>query len=764
MALTVGQLAYALRITADPGDAVDAGVTAELTRMQAVAVAYIELDVGTRAPETVRDEAVRLFTGYLYDGPDFNPGGAASSYINAWRQSGAQALLARWRQHRAGLLGPAGAAGGGAAPGAGFAGSGLDRAALTALIDERIAAADLPSSGGQGLTVEQLADLRGSVALASIQLSDRDVNFVANDGIARRTIKVPGISVFDEGTRLETDAGASSADQVDEIAFAGADVAAAREGNKVTVTVSGVTAADVQGLVAAHETTQQAEQFEAALRTETDLVSAKSVIIALSNAATMIGGRPKVPPAGEDRELVARVGSGLHHRFDVSTLRAKARVALSQQLDDTNSVSWRDGDDTFRLAMRNVDDELLFSSDTGDTYVLTVQDSQIDLQPEARRSAVPLATTIRAAMQAAVEGDVTLATNGDKLTAALKAGNIDVADLRFDAGTAVAGRYLRINAGATGFEGATIAESPVYGATVVHSGALTGLAITQTNRTLAAVARAFSTSLDLNTDPNGEGEFHYEIDLRIVNPISPMTFEESGQDDATESGLVFASVLAAQPVFVLGGDVEGHKIAEFTVLRASASPKEQGKVRVYLITSGTNKTLGYAADYTPTSGSGTGNLTVSLTMNLTFLPTDPGAASRGGATGVIALTHLQFQFGRGVLDNTHFDIRTPAYTTDIPNENKVVSIALMSDDGVGGPIPFYQDQAGTWKNGIDGRVAYPYVGSADTSSEATFGNSLTLMYGTRSLVLQATGTALNQNTYSTLRFGLNGVRCHMVHL
>ena len=629
MALTTNQLAFALRLTADVSTAPDSSIAAELTRLAGVADAFIA-DYASMAPEGVRDEAKRLMVGYLYDGPDFNPGGTGLLYVNAFRNSGAQALLSPWRVRRAGLIGPAGAAGAGAA-----AGTGLDRAALIALIDARIAAGgggngESPAQPGAGLTTQQLADLRSSIDREGISISGRDIEFVDHEGISV-TVTVPGITVLDEGTILLADGRTASADQVDELVFTGTDVTAARLGNRVTVTFSGLTVAQVEGLIAAHGSLTQLEQFEAALRTETAIITAVSTTVSSPNTAVRFTGLPKVPAADHDRELVVRVGAGLHHRIDVSTLRAKATATRPTLLDDTNSVPFVDGDDTFRIAREAGDDALLFSASTAATYAVTITDSQIDLQPAARRSAPPLATTIRGTVQAAVTGDVTLATDGDKLLASLKQNNVDPADLRFSAGSRVAGRFLTLSDDVTELVGVDAPNPGIYGSRILHDGALTGIAVVGAS-SHASNATSFTTTEYLSS--GATGEFHYEL-TATISGRSNTTVRFDGSSaapvlEADTSGIVFASRLEAQSLFVLGGVVEGQEIARFSVAYDSSRVQNlvSGIVSVYLVTQqdqSRGKAVRYAVNWDAT-GATTFNFNIAFNMKLSFVASDPGQA------------------------------------------------------------------------------------------------------------------------------------------
>lgn len=106
MAVTIGQLAAALRIT-DGTDPIDPELTI-LTRLAAVADAFNEL-LAPKAPEVIRDEAKIRFCAYLFDAPT---AGRGDFYGNGWRNSGAAGLVSRWQERRAGIQGESTAPGG----------------------------------------------------------------------------------------------------------------------------------------------------------------------------------------------------------------------------------------------------------------------------------------------------------------------------------------------------------------------------------------------------------------------------------------------------------------------------------------------------------------------------------------------------------------------------------------------------------------------------------------------------------------------------
>ena len=93
--LDAAALAAALRL----GDAPEE--TAEATRLLTYATEAATKHVPTAA-DAAHNEAVIRLAGYLFDQPF---AGRGAAYANALRNSGAAAILAPWRTHRAGTTG-----------------------------------------------------------------------------------------------------------------------------------------------------------------------------------------------------------------------------------------------------------------------------------------------------------------------------------------------------------------------------------------------------------------------------------------------------------------------------------------------------------------------------------------------------------------------------------------------------------------------------------------------------------------------------------
>ena len=100
MAVTLGQLATALRITTDATETVQEPENGILTRIQAWATDEI-VGRAPAAPDNAKDAALIVLAGYVYDRPIAERGGA---YANAWENSGASDMLRRYIQRRAFIL------------------------------------------------------------------------------------------------------------------------------------------------------------------------------------------------------------------------------------------------------------------------------------------------------------------------------------------------------------------------------------------------------------------------------------------------------------------------------------------------------------------------------------------------------------------------------------------------------------------------------------------------------------------------------------
>ena len=93
------QVAVGIRlIPADDADIEDGEL--QIVRRQCLAAVAIVEQYAPDAPDELLNEAVILTVGYLYDMPP-----SSSNHANAFRHSGAMALLAWWRNPHSGIVG-----------------------------------------------------------------------------------------------------------------------------------------------------------------------------------------------------------------------------------------------------------------------------------------------------------------------------------------------------------------------------------------------------------------------------------------------------------------------------------------------------------------------------------------------------------------------------------------------------------------------------------------------------------------------------------
>ena len=161
MAVTVEELAVAVRLS-DDGANLSAPQTAILARLKGVGEAHVALLVPD-SPGAVADEIVIRLASYLYEAPI----GRRDAYSNAWVNSGAGALAARWA--------PQAASGEHDASTTSTPGGGLSEAAALALIyawaregnDDPIPASKLSLGGVAGLddaAVQALIDTHAAMS------------------------------------------------------------------------------------------------------------------------------------------------------------------------------------------------------------------------------------------------------------------------------------------------------------------------------------------------------------------------------------------------------------------------------------------------------------------------------------------------------------------------------------------------------------------------------------------------------------------------
>ena len=93
MGLTIGELAFELRLSGAPDTAPAPGIVSALARRRTHIAKRIELYAPT-APDEAKVEAAIRYIGYSFDSPT---AAAGTAFADAFRNSGAMAELAYWR-------------------------------------------------------------------------------------------------------------------------------------------------------------------------------------------------------------------------------------------------------------------------------------------------------------------------------------------------------------------------------------------------------------------------------------------------------------------------------------------------------------------------------------------------------------------------------------------------------------------------------------------------------------------------------------------
>ena len=271
------------------------------------------------------------------------------------------------------------------------------RGVTIAQVNDRIAAVVNPHAlRGNFISSDDLdsvtrQDIRKSIDINGVSLSDRDINFFSNDGESRSRITLPGITVSDEGTVV--DVGTLGATQID---FRGSSVTVSRVTDglaRVTITGgtggqgTGPTNDDITSLIESNPDVVRSGEFEAAMRYKRDLVRGTPTTQGLSNAAGRITGNPTTGPREEDMFLEVTVAGDAVHRFLQTDLLDLSAVNDSDQLNSGNSITWTGNNSSVEYHIAHASNgEILFAAADIGSYNLTIVADHIDLEGFARRS------------------------------------------------------------------------------------------------------------------------------------------------------------------------------------------------------------------------------------------------------------------------------------------------------------------------------------------------------------------------------------------
>ena len=102
MAVTVAVLATELRLATDASAPPPEPLNGTLARTLRASQAIVSERIRGDAPEAIKDLAVIAVASYVFDRPSAAQG---ERFANAWRNSGAEAMLSRWISRRAVAIG-----------------------------------------------------------------------------------------------------------------------------------------------------------------------------------------------------------------------------------------------------------------------------------------------------------------------------------------------------------------------------------------------------------------------------------------------------------------------------------------------------------------------------------------------------------------------------------------------------------------------------------------------------------------------------------
>ena len=197
MAVTVADVALDLRLVTQAEEDLDAGLSAMLARHLGAAAAIVE-QRAPGAPEALADAATIAIAAYLFDRPSAPSG---SRFANAWTNSGASSMLARYVRRRARSVGAGGAS---AAP---SGGSGVDAVARElgrdALAAAQAAARDAGAADGKAdanaasiVRVDGEVQANAAAAAAAERLATANQQYISTvDGAVRRVGDVQSVTV-----------------------------------------------------------------------------------------------------------------------------------------------------------------------------------------------------------------------------------------------------------------------------------------------------------------------------------------------------------------------------------------------------------------------------------------------------------------------------------------------------------------------------------------------------------------------------------------
>ena len=283
--------------------------------------------------------------------------------------------------------------------------------------NERIPAAKAPVIPDGSVTKEQLAqtvqdDIAGAVEVDGVSISGRDVEFISADARTSKTItlprevpaprtddagKVPTINAGGTAYELQTPEAATGLnqsqvrDEIRPVAQTSVTSISTSQQSAFRTRIGAAAAGDVgldQAAVDAR-VTAGTHPFARAGNEEAlfvdQIVTNAAVVVRTINEAELIPGSPRVPSALKGRRVRFTGTDGVNETL-LATYLALPAVDVSEDLDNSNSVSYLNSNgDRVHLA-RGSNGEFLFSGGARDTFLVTISIVDRDVEGWARES------------------------------------------------------------------------------------------------------------------------------------------------------------------------------------------------------------------------------------------------------------------------------------------------------------------------------------------------------------------------------------------
>ena len=324
-------------------------------------------------------------------------------------------------------------------------------------------------------------------------------------------------------------------------------------------------------IVSLSERVNELEEFEAASRTSTVLVSAARIVVDTRNVGYEVPGATSLPASTGDQEFEIEVSATgevtATATFDTADLRAKtAVVRANEAIGSTNALQFTNGDNQYYIGIDSTGD-WFFGTDTGDTYTIKITLTSIAVGGGGVDTAAVNALIRAGVYDWAEEGNMA-PIPATKFTRASPARTGDDGVTNFHTINVNMARLIAPWAYKSSSD--RIPGNKIPGAIHLHDGVLTGLSITNSSNNAETALSAFGVSFDL--DDYAHGEFHSEITFTLQRASAANMGFDVGAPSLTvyRTDIVFRTTIGNTAVYVAGGALVNFVAGIGAILPSSA--------------------------------------------------------------------------------------------------------------------------------------------------------------------------------------------------